>query len=171
MKTYLSQQENYVFRIKTFKMFIQRRRSLRQSINHHAISVRRFNFAFDEKCLSLIQFPKKLVKNFQEFFGKEFLRNSPEFLETMSFIQFPIKSVKLGTKYWEFRRNFQWNIPEIFLGISWEKFRKISQEFFLLSLVFSSPKNPKKWGQSFDSNFSGISWISRGKIPVKFSGI
>ena len=33
--------------IKTFKMYVQRRRSLRQSINHYAISVRRFNSMFD----------------------------------------------------------------------------------------------------------------------------
>ena len=107
--------------------------------------------------------------NSQEFLGAKFLRNSKEFVETMFLIQFPKKSVKLVTKSWEFLRNFRRNVPETFLGISWEKFQRNSQDIFKTKSHFQFPKQSGKlvtkfweflrnfWRNIYEK-FSGISW-------------
>ena len=93
----------------------------------------------------------------------------------MSLFQFPKKSVKLVTKFWEFLKNFRRNIPEIFLGISWEKFlrnsQKLHKSFFqfpkkFVRLVTKSWEFLKNFQRSICEKFSGI---SLGKIPEKFS--
>ena len=111
--------------------------------------------------------------------GENFLRNSQEFLETMSFMQFLEKSVKLGTKSLVFLRNFRRNIPEKFSGIFWgkihEKFSGIPRDY----VFYVVPRKIRKIrdqvlsiSQEFPKKYSGeILRNFLGKIPEKFSGI
>ena len=68
------------------------------------------------------------------------------------------------TKFWEFLRNFQRNIPKKFSGIFWgkisEKFLGITQDY----VFYSVPQIIRKKSWIFLRNF-------RRNIPKKFSGI
>ena len=77
----------------------------------------------------------------------------------------------MGTKTYEFLRNFRGSIPGKFSGISQGKNSgEIPGNFSKLILLLNSPKNPQTWGPS-SKNFSGISGEIFRRSSQEFLGV